>query len=163
MGVAEDVATEALRGTVEVLDGWPGSDHWAALTVWRQDSVGAVLVGRRVSEGEVRFDVLVGTRDGDDWEIAGGGGSSVNPFPGFSEKTDKVDWFFYQDVFFSQEDDEGAYVTNLVGVAAPGVEQLTLVFADGARVEVDITSEDRLVLVGVVRTDAEEDLSFRVS
>jgi hypothetical protein len=81
----------------------------------------------------------------------------------FSEKTDKIDWFYYQDVFFSRDDDEGAYVTNLVGVAAPGVEQLTLVLADGARVEMNITSEDRLVLVGVVRLDAEEDLSFRVS
>lgn len=163
MSIAEDLATGALRGAVEVVDGWPRSDRWAALSVWRQESVGAVLVGRRGSEGEVRFDVLVCTRDGDGWDITGGGGSSVDPSPAFSERTDKVDWFYYQDVFFSQDDDEGAYVTNLVGVAAPGVEHLTLVFADGARAEVDITSEDRLVLVGMVRPDADEDLSFRVS
>lgn len=133
------------------------------MAVWRQEPAGAVLVGRLLPEGEVRFDVVVCFHREGEWEITGGGGSSTGTVSTPFDKDEKIRWFFFQDVLFYDEDDEDGYVTTMVGVAAPGTEQLTLRFSDDASVKIDVESDDRLVFVGLVRPDAEEELSFQVN
>ena len=131
----------ALRGTVEVHNGWPGSDQWTAMARWRQEPAGAVLVGRRLPRDEIRFDVVVCAHSAGEWEVVGSGGSSTSSVSTAFEKDEGIRWFFSQDVLFPGEDDEDAYVTTLVG----------------------FDSDDRLVLRGFVRPDIDEELSFEVS
>ncbi|HEX6351979.1 hypothetical protein [Actinophytocola sp.] len=47
-------------------------------------------------------------------------------------------------------------------MAAPGAERLTLRFSNGSRMEINVTSVDRLVFVGVIG-HSDEELSVHVS
>jgi hypothetical protein len=79
---------------------------------WRQEPVGAVLVGRRHEAGEVFFDVVACKHDDDEWYALGSGGSSLRLADSPHFGPDKVCWFYSQDVVFEQENGEEAYVNN---------------------------------------------------
>jgi hypothetical protein len=162
MDSAEDLAVPVLRGTVEVLHGWPVGDRWAAMAAWRQEPVGAVLVGRRRKGGEVAFDIVACRRDGDEWYVLGSGGSTVEPAYIPHRETEKVCWFYSQQVVFEQENGEDAYVSTFVGVAAPGVGRLMFRFSDGSRAEMNVTSGDRLVFVGAIQ-QADDEMAIQVN
>jgi hypothetical protein len=125
MRKAETLGVSVLRGTAEVTEDWPGPDgQWTAMAVWRQEPVGAALVGRRLESGEVFYDVVVCQHDEGEWHVVGSGGSSVDPTPTSLPAQAGVHWFFSQDIQLVQDDEE-AYVWTAVGATSDGRPTLT--------------------------------------